>query len=216
MAISVLQVNRLNSNPLSSIMSAGDQSLFTFERLAELRESISARERIIIGLDDSGEEYDLDVLTALLDAGSVVIFTHSNPSRTVSRLPEETEDAWELRQTEYLEKLALDFGVDGFEDGFQYVFYTHVVRKLVTPIIGVATDFNVQLTHSTGMRLTSECRILANDPNVPDGPTNWYLATYLRTPGIVIHWNAGHCDYGRNTIADLTPFEKLMAVRMLT
>jgi hypothetical protein len=211
----VLQVNKLDTNRIETVMTPAQISQHTIDRVLKLTSNVAGKTRIVIGLDDNGEQPSLAALITMMNAGAYVIFTHGNPSRTIEMVEGETHEEYEVRQAAYLATLASDFGIDGFADPFTYQFYTHVHRKN-TGGLAPLTEADVQSTHSTGMKLSAACTIYYEDPLVASGPTNWYLSQYNRPAGGRVYcWNAGHCEYGHADITGFTAPEKQLLILAL-
>ena len=180
-------------------------------------------EIILIGITDGGIDIsnDMDDLIKARDAGKTIVFTHGHPSSNFNIQQEADESIeeynvrQELLQEDYRKKLLENFGVE--ETGSEYKFYTKVkILDDSYPIfMGMGSEIEVEETHSTNVKLSDDCTIIANDPLGYIDGRNYYLAIFEEAgKGLVIHWNVGHGKYGKDEIGKLPQVEKTILKRI--
>lgn len=212
--MNVLQINKTGRNLITSVIS--DMTGISHEVQNDLSDTVVNKDVIIVGIGDNPEDYNIDKLIEARNNGVTIIFAHSSPTLYIEQEIEETEENYSKRQDEYLKKLKDNFGIEKIISDYEYIFYKNVAVKDSTFISELPKEFDIQLTHTLGIELSSKYNIIIDNPNEVSSQSNYYLAELMElNKGKVVMWNIGHCEYNRTDIKKMTKEENQILIKLV-
>lgn len=212
----VIQVSGDVSQSLNIVEEFSNIDSLSFSKLVDLTE---VPDVIIVGCNDGGtcESTFIDKLLEFRKLGSTIIFCHDEPKplkeAAESFVLENFKNFEDSEESTIYKAKLTSMGITALKSE-DYIFFNKA-RVKIEGLYGLPDTIAVVETHTNGIELGPEVSILIDNPSVPEGRTNWYLAELVEDElGRVVFWNYGHNQYGKLSVQSMTESEKVILAKL--